>query len=494
MDAPYPAVILTMALLFLDGFCKINGSCGRVCARFKFFLLVTMKKSKLNLQAAPRLARSIAIAGMTFAFLAGAGAETDVRRDAVVQAAEKVMPCVVNVATESVVEARNPIEELFYGSRSHSALGSGVIISDDGYLLTNLHVVNRATRIQVKLSDAAGGGVYDVQHVYVVTPKQDVALLKIIPKKKGEKFKAVKFARNDDLLLGETVLALGNPFGLGESVSRGILSSKSRAPAKADQDLSMENWLQTDALINPGNSGGPLIDLRGELIGINVAILEGAQGIGFAIPIKEVREALGEMFNPETASRWFGARVGVDSPLVVEAVDTDSPADKAGLKKGDAILRVNGKAAGDFMEFNRLLREDPGLNFVLTVGRDGQERDINVGLVPFSELFRQRLGADLETLTPDLVNQLGLGRLGGVETGLFVSEIEKGGPAEKAMLQKYCVINGVAGRRVRNGLDIFNVLSRLEKGQTTELSFLVPQTQGDVILGYQEVLAMVKLR
>ena len=94
----------------------------------------------------------------------------------------------------------------------------------------------------------------------------------------------------------------------------------------------MENWLQTDALINPGNSGGPLIDLRGELIGINVAILEGAQGIGFAIPIKEVREALGEMFNPETASRWFGARVSVDSPLVVQSVESNSPAEPGGAE------------------------------------------------------------------------------------------------------------------------------------------------------------------
>jgi serine protease Do len=429
---------------------------------------------------------------MTLAFLAPA--ETDVRRDAVVQAAEKVMPCVVNVATESVVEARNPIEELFYGSRSHNALGSGVIISDDGYLLTNLHVVNRARRIQVKLSDAAGGGVYEVQHVYVVTPKQDVALLKIIPKKKGEKFKAVQFAKNDDLLLGETVLALGNPFGLGESVSRGILSSKSRAPAKENEDLGMENWLQTDALINPGNSGGPLIDLRGELIGINVAILEGAQGIGFAIPIKEVREALGEMFNPETASRWFGARVGVDLPLVVQSVENSSPAGQAGLKAGDTILRVNGQAPGDFMAFNRLLREEPKLDFVLTVDRGGGPRDLDVPLLPFADLFRERLGLYLQGLTPELVDQLGLGRFGGVETGLFVARVEKGGPAEAASLPKYCLVTGMGGRRVRNDLDIFNVLSRLDRGERTGLSLLVPRTRGDRILGYQEELATVKLR
>jgi S1-C subfamily serine protease len=282
--------------------------------------------------------------------------ETDIRRDAVVSVVEQVMPCVVNVATESIVESRDPFDDFwrrFYGyptqPRVSSALGSGVIISDDGYLLTNLHVVKRANRIRVKLSDAAGGGEYDVQPVYVGTTKIDVALLKIVPKKKGEKFLAVKFAQDDDLLLGETVVALGNPFGLGESVSKGILSSKRRAVPKENQDLSMENWLQTDALINPGNSGGPLVDLRGELIGLNVAILEGAQGIGFAIPVKEVRQALGDIFNPETASRWFGARLSVAPPLRVQKVEPPRGAGRqtgGGLYRGEPV--VAGKPETDF--------------------------------------------------------------------------------------------------------------------------------------------------
>ena len=444
-----------------------------------------------------RWVRSVAIAAFASAlfFTANAAApEPDIRRDAIVHAVDEVMPCVVNIATESLVEARNPIEQLFYGSRSQNALGSGVIISEDGYLLTNLHVVKHANRIQVKLSDAAGGGVYDVQHVFVVTPRQDVALLKIVPKQKGQKFKAIKFARNDDLLLGETVLALGNPFGLGESVSRGILSSKSRAPAKEGEDLSQANWLQTDALINPGNSGGPLIDLRGELIGINVAMLEGAQGIGFAIPIREVREALVDMFNPETASRWFGARVGVNLPLVVHSVDPKSPADLAGLKTGDTLVRVNGGDPGDFMSFNRLLRETSQLNITLSVERAGEHHDFKVALLPFADLFRQRFGADLRNLTPDLVDQLGLRNFGGIEAGLFVAGVEKQSPADHATLEKYCIINGIGGRRVRNDVDAFIMLSTIAEGNAVGLSFLVPQTRGDLILGYREEEATVKLR
>ncbi len=245
-----------------------------------------------------------------------------------------------------------------------------------------------------------------MQPVYVGTTKIDVALLKIVPKKKGEKFHAIKFAQDDDLLLGETVVALGNPFGLGESVSKGILSSKRRAVPKENEDLSMENWLQTDALINPGNSGGPLVNLRAELIGLNVAILQGAQGIGFAIPVKEVRQALGDIFNPETASRWFGARLSIAPPLRVQKVEPRSPASQAGLQVGDTIVALDDKPARDYIEFNRTLRESKKMNFDLSVQRDGAVRQLKVRLMPFAELFRQRLGVDLQELTVDLVDQL----------------------------------------------------------------------------------------
>jgi S1-C subfamily serine protease len=427
-------------------------------------------------------------------------AETDIRRDHIVNVVEEVMPCVVNVATESIVQSRDPFDEFwrrFYGYPSQpqvrSALGSGVIISDDGYLLTNLHVVKRANRIQVQLSDAAGGGVYDVKPVYGST-KIDVALLKIVPKKNGEKFHAIKFARDDDLLLGETVVALGNPFGLGESVSKGILSSKRRSAPKENEDLSMENWLQTDALINPGNSGGPLVDLRGEMIGINVAILQGAQGIGFAIPIKDVRQALRDIFNPETASRWFGAHVSIAAPLRVEKIDPLSPASKAGLKVGDTIVAVNNQPAFDYIQFNRTLRESASLNFDLSVQRDGEVKEIQLRLMPFQELFRQRLGLDLQELTPDLVAQLGLDRLGGLEAGLLISRVEKDSMAEKAGLREYDVLNAIGGPRVGNYLDAFFAISQLKPGESTEITVLVPRVRGNVILGYQQGTTELKLR
>src|SRR5262245_4472278 len=202
------------------------------------------------------LARNWASAALT---------EADIRRDSVVRAVEEVMPSIVNISTEILVESSDPLDQLFrdffgpyYRRRppdAQKSLGSGVIIDDTGYLLTNFHVVRRATRITVTLTD----GREREARLMSATTKSDVALFKIISEG-NESFKAVKFAADDDLFLGETVIALGNPFGLGISVSRGILSSRSRRPPVEDVPLDLEDWLQTDAAINPGNSGGPLIN------------------------------------------------------------------------------------------------------------------------------------------------------------------------------------------------------------------------------------------
>src|SRR5687767_13192123 len=191
---------------------------------------------------------------------------SDVRRDATVTAVEAVMPAVVNIATETVVEINDPLENLyreFFGPyyrrrapNTQHSLGSGVIIDEEGFVLTNYHVVARASRIWVKLAD---GREFEAERV-AGTSFTDVALLRL-KADETKKFTAVNFAADDDLLLGETVLALGNPFGLGASVSRGILSSTSRRLPQENEPLDVLDWLQTDAAINPGNSGGPLVNL-----------------------------------------------------------------------------------------------------------------------------------------------------------------------------------------------------------------------------------------
>ena len=425
-------------------------------------------------------------------------AEPDIRNDATVEAIKSVLPCVVNVATESVgvVQSRDPFERLFqqfYGNyqlQTRQSLGSGVIIDEDGYLLTNVHVVGHANRIQVKLSEESGGGVYDVQPFFAVTPRADVALLKIIPKKPGEKFKAIKLAKDDDLLLGETVIALGNPFGLGGSVSRGILSSKQRAAPKANEDLGQDNWLQTDASINPGNSGGPLINLHGDLIGINVAILQGAQGIGFAVPIKDVRLAVAELFSPELASRWFGAQIRPgETPLVVDYIETNSPAHRAGFNLGDVILQVNGKTPRDFLEYDRWLRDETNLTYHFTVQRRTERKEITVREIPFVELLKQRLGADVQELTVELAGRLGLA----IDAGLLVSHVEKDGPADKAALKEYFVLGGIDGQRIGNFLEAKRQIADKPKGAAVQLMVYVPQSQGN-FLTYRQGVTTLTLR
>ena len=364
--------------------------------------------------------------------------EADIRRDATVNAIEQVMPSVVNIATKGTEPVRDPIEQWkrqVFGRPLYDeylSLGSGVVIDENGYLLTNFHVIRDADQIQVQF--ASGTNVYEAT-VVKSDARSDVALLKL-KSAPGEKFRAIKLAKEDDLLLGETVLALGNPLNLGGSVTRGILSSKSRAAPQEGQKISFPNWLQTDAPINPGNSGGPLVNLRGELIGINVAIGEGpngqpGQGIGFAIPIRLVESALAEIFPAEfVKSFWFGARVKVGSyPLVITSVQPDSPAGKAGLKVGDVVMQVNGKVPKTFIEFGDLLASSATGEFPITIRRGENISDIQLRLVAESSVFneamvRQKLGVTLERGSD----------------GFLITNVDANSPADKAGLKPQTLI------------------------------------------------------
>jgi serine protease Do len=431
----------------------------------------------------------------------------DIRRDATVRAVQEVMPSVVNIRTESYVEVSDRYNTgffSFYGQprwQAQQSLGSGVIIDEDGYLLTNLHVVRRATRVQVKLSQDAGAEIYDVQPIFFAREEKDVALLKIIPKKKGEKFKAVKLAKDDDEFLGETVIAMGNPFGLEGSVSQGILSAKRRAAPKEGEPLGLANWLQTDASINPGNSGGPLINIRGELIGLNVAIYQEAQGspIGFAIPIKEVRTALTELFTPETVAsnpRWFGARIsGGGTRLVVSNIDPSSPAEKAGVQRGDIIVALDGNKPQNFMELSKWMRDSQKSDFVIAVDRGGQRRELKVQLVRFTDLLRQKLGMDVQEFTDDLARSFSTRTLRITQdTGLAVARVEHDGPADKAGLRASQIIVQVDGQPVNSLFRLFELIALRKPGDDVELLVLVPEVRGSEILGYRQGVTTLKLR
>lgn len=415
------------------------------------------------------------------AWLRPAGAiEADIRRDATVNTIEKVLPSVVNIATTKIVKVADfydPIFERFYGRQSEqlNSIGSGIIISEDGYLLTNLHVVQRASRVQVKLWN---GEVYDAENC-VGTSQKDVALLKI-KAPPGKKFQAMKFANDDDLLLGETVLALGNPYGLGGSVSRGILSSKNRRVTVDNTRLELPDWLQTDADINPGNSGGPLVNLRGELIGINVAVYreEQGMGVGFAIPIRQVTAALSEFFTPEAGySTWFGARLSsFQGPLTIASVQPRSPAEKAGLRAGQRIITVNGTPTVDLISFYRQVtaRNESDRKALIQLEDEGERRSVTVSMVPFNDVIREKLGVVLGDLNSQTASELGLASGG----ALVIQSVEPGSPAARANLRPGFLVTALDDRKTSYFIHGADIISSKSPGERLKIGFYVPPRFG----------------
>ena len=291
------------------------------------------------------------------------GADPFLRRTAAVQAAERVGPAVVSVTTETDVRQQSPFEgfhgdpffERFFQDfvdprrqRTAQSLGSGVIIDDAGHVLTNEHVIARASRIKVSLSD---GREFDATLVGA-DPNNDIAVLHIEAK---EKMPWVAPGGSDDLLVGEPVIAIGNPFGLSSTVTTGVISALDRSIRT--EGHSYYGFIQTDASINPGNSGGPLLNAEGELIGVNTAIYQGAQGIGFAVPIGVAKRVVDQLLeHGEIAPLWLGVDLQDLDPNLHEAmelprgttgalvtgVSKGSPAERAGLRRSDLVTRADG--------------------------------------------------------------------------------------------------------------------------------------------------------
>ena len=420
-----------------------------------------------------------------------------------------VTPAVVNVyATKTEQGFQSPFQgdpffsQLFgrdlFQSRPQTSqsLGSGVIVDPKGIIITNSHVVNGADEIHIALN---GGREYPVKLLLDDT-KSDLAVLQI-ENANGKTFPALTFADSDDLQVGDLVLAIGNPFGVGQTVTSGIVSALARTGVETGN---FDYFIQTDAAINPGNSGGALVDLQGHLVGINTAIFTrsgGSVGIGFAIPAnmaKTVAEA-GEKGGP-IVRPWFGARLqevttdiadslNIDPPhgALITEVAPDSPAAKAGLKSGDAIIKIDGIDVDEPQGFDfRFATKEIGKTVDVTYVRNGQTADAQVAVAPAPAPAGDqtaKIGGDtrfagttVSVLTPAVAQDMNLPF---DSKGVIVTDVQSGSPADQMGLQKGDIIVSLNGRQI-NDVGTFRSLA----SQRVDGWQIVLNRNGQVIQSY----------
>jgi serine protease Do len=353
-------------------------------------------------------------------------------------------------------------------------LGSGVVVSSDGYIITNNHVVEHSTKLQVTLPD----GRRVAAKIIGTDPKTDLALVKV----QANNLAPLAFADYNDIQVGEWVLAIGSPFGeaLQKSVTAGIISAKGRSNVGI---ADYEDFLQTDAAINPGNSGGALVDLDGRLIGINTAILSASganAGVGFAIPVSIVQNVMNQLKSNGRVVRGYvgviiqdltpdlqrSLNAGNSEGAVVSEVEKDSPAEKAGLKPYDIITSVNGKEVHSNAEVRNMISAmKPASTAELGIIRDGKQKTVRVtltemkgesmasGKIPAER--QEKLGVEVQTLTPDIARQLGTEQ----KQGVVITQVAPGSVAEDAGLQKGDVIFEVNRQPVSSVREFENQIS-----------------------------------
>jgi serine protease Do len=418
--------------------------------------------------------------------------------------AEHLKPSVVNMSTTQVVKGqrrtmprmpfpnpfgeRDPFEEFFerfFGGENpqrefrRRSLGSGFIINREGYIVTNNHVVENASDIKVSLSDKEE---YDAK-VIGRDPRTDVALIKIDAKKD---LQAVALGDSGKLRVGEWVMAIGNPFGLGHTVTTGIVSAKGRIIGAGPYD----DFIQTDASINPGNSGGPLFNMNGEVIGINTAIVATGQGIGFAIPINVAKDLLIPLRERGRVVRgWLGVQVQAITPelaksfglerergALVADVMSDTPAEKAGIERGDIIVEFNGRKIEEMNDLPRVVASTPpNAEVPVKLLRKGQEKMVQVKVAELKEervaasggTLEESLGMTVQELTPEIARSLRV-----TETkGLVVTNVDEGTPADEAGIRRGDVIIEVNQNKIENLRDYRAALGRV--GSADSLLLLV---------------------
>jgi serine protease Do len=429
-------------------------------------------------------------------------AGSEARQTPVVQAIRKVQPCVVSISSEkkAASSSRWPFTPEESMRPRVSGMGTGVIIDPRGFILTNQHVVDRVQGVEVHLAD---GVVYPAR-VVQQDPSMDIAILKIDA---GRALAAIQIGSSADILVGETVITIGNAFGYENTTSVGIISALGRNVTLSDDQV-YRNLIQTDACINPGNSGGPLVNIDGELIGINVAVRAGAQGIGFALPIDDVKKVATEMMSTRRlAATWHGlvggeARRGDCRCIVLSEIPAGSPAETAGFQKGDEIVRIGDLAVSTTIDIERgLLDVRPGQKADVLVRRGGKERVVSLEPEPLN-----RAGAAGGPMTDSIAEQVWT-RLGlrtvpvsreyvkvvsqTFRGGLFVQSVSPGSAAARGSIQKGDILVGMNdGTRDWETIrpdNILFILNQPEVNQNQSLQYYVVRRnqfiQGLVNLG-----------
>ena len=405
-------------------------------------------------------------------------AASEPRRSAIVEAVDKVHQSVVSISSEKKAESHSrwPFSPEENQRPRVSGMGSGVMIDRRGYILTNHHVVDKVQGIMVQLFD----GTTCPARLIQFDPVMDLAILKIEPPRP---LVAIELGTSSDLMVGETVITIGNAFGYENTVSVGIISALHRDVTLSDEQV-YRNLIQTDACINPGNSGGPLINIEGELIGINVAVRAGAQGIGFALPIDEVKRVAGELLSTRRmAATWHGVvaveqRRGSRRGVVISEVQRGSPAEAAGLQPGDELVRIGDLAIATTLDIERgLLDARPGRPANLTIRRGGKESALALDVRALNgnspapaaggtdEVVWRILGLRTLPVPTEYVSAVS-SKLRG---GLYVQAVLPGSPAAEAAIQKGDILLGIkVGSRHWETIRPDNILYVLRQPETVQ--------------------------
>ncbi|HKK43897.1 MAG TPA: Do family serine endopeptidase [Balneolaceae bacterium] len=416
--------------------------------------------------------------------------------NAFVNIAKQAKPAVVTVTVTQTVEARqNPLAQ-FFGEPQHSqeykrkGLGSGVIVSKDGYIITNNHVVEDADQVKVQLYNDEQ---YDAK-VIGTDPQTDIAVIKIDAKNITDD-NVIKLGSSNNLRVGELVMAIGSPLQkhLAQTVTMGIVSAKGRDIGLLSKQGGYENYIQTDAAINPGNSGGALVNMDGELVGINAAIASqsgGNEGIGFAVPVDIAKHIMKSIIKNGRVIRAYlgitGSRVdntmaqalglNVAHGVIVGGVKDGTPADKAGLKEGDVILTMNGQPVQDFESFRtQIATSSPGTKIKLGINRNGEQKTVTVTLTELPKNLamnqnqpqqQQQMGKDLgfkvHNLTPDIAKQL---QVDSDVNGVVVTDISRGSDAFHQGLRKGMVITAINHKPIKDVSDFNSAMSDVAKSK-----------------------------